>query len=38
MQTDPIGYEDDVNLYAYVGNDPVNSFVNRPGISGDDTV
>ncbi|MEA3051469.1 MAG: hypothetical protein QOG72_372, partial [Sphingomonadales bacterium] len=35
LQVDPIGYDDQINLYAYVGDDPVNG-TDTTGLAEDD--
>ncbi len=38
LQTDPVGYGDDMNLYGYVGNDPLNSTDPTGKLSFDDAI
>ena len=33
LEVDPIGYNDQLNLYAYAGNDPINSWAIFPAGS-----
>ncbi len=37
LQTDPIGYQSDINMYAYVRNDPLN-FLDPSGLDPSDTI
>ena len=38
LQTDPVGYQDDVDLYAYVGDDPVDRIIRQDKSALSDSV